>query len=849
MARLTIPDEPTSATFTPSSAQSAFAITFALFEKADLSVTVDGVELLQSEFSFTGTELDGGGYDGGTVTLNTATSGVVTISRNVTAVRNTNFAPAQSVPPRAIDAALNRLTAIAQDHDRRIAEAGTGGGGEGGGGGPVAISDVTGLTPALAGKLGLTQAQYSIGPFPASAPSIPNDITRVTTVSYAAGAVVRKLSGAATYVYDTDVNSAYVSAHPRASFLSADGRGWRLDELEPTPEMFGAVVDGSTNDHTALNAWIQWCADKGRLGVISGFARCNSSITVSSKSLALEGASPQTSGLIFGASAGLIYQGGTPVRQASPTIRLRSMALRAATAGNGTALDISYTNGEGSTSPTVGLHEVVVSGVSGVTNWTTGVKLNNARNVIISDCTFEGAVDTVGGYPWSGTIGLDVTGANSPVEIKLRNTNFYGFERGIRLRGLLEGIYFHQITMVAVDIGIDDDVSGGGTAGEPLFFLTDSHLNVYTTAYKGRNRLQARIAGNLFYAQFGAAAVVLDIVNNASAYANFLVQDNVFFRIPPGTGTPTATAISIGGTGSGERMRIEGNVFDGSSPWTVAIHLLSSANGVKVGRNEYVNATVEVDDDGIGNTLETTGGGLNVTRGTGSPEGVVTANRGDIYVQTDGDVGSTLWEKRTDGTNTSWGTLGSQPTRSLIAKAGIVLDTGQTLVGRTNSTTARNIANYQSDGTMLFGDLNAGQIATFNHFVPDGTAFLKNLGSATNRWATVFLINNPNVSSDERLKRDIVPIDPGAMLDAVEAVSFNWREGDTQRHYGWIAQDVLAATEAAGLPDIVQEDETLSLDPTAMCAVLWNEVRALRRRIGVLERVEAEVEALRKPSN
>jgi hypothetical protein len=47
----------------------------------------------------------------------------------------------------------------------------------------------------------------------------------------------------------------------------------------------------------------------------------------------------------------------------------------------------------------------------------------------------------------------------------------------------------------------------------------------------------------------------------------------------------------------------------------------------------------------------------------------------------------------------------------------------------------------------------------------------------------------------------------------------------------------------------VQEDETLSLDPTAMCAVLWNEVRALRRRIGVLERVEAEVEALRQPSN
>ena len=41
MARLTIPDETPSATFTVTTSTSAFAISFALFAKADLRVSVD----------------------------------------------------------------------------------------------------------------------------------------------------------------------------------------------------------------------------------------------------------------------------------------------------------------------------------------------------------------------------------------------------------------------------------------------------------------------------------------------------------------------------------------------------------------------------------------------------------------------------------------------------------------------------------------------------------------------------------------------------------------------------------------------------------------------------------------
>ena len=126
MARLTIPDEQTFATFTVVTSTTAFPITFSLFAKADLTVLVDDVALDQSAFTFAGTLLDGGGYDGGTVTLNVAvSSGTVRIERNVSPERTSNFAPASAVPVQSVDLALNRLTAQDQDHSRRLGEAET----------------------------------------------------------------------------------------------------------------------------------------------------------------------------------------------------------------------------------------------------------------------------------------------------------------------------------------------------------------------------------------------------------------------------------------------------------------------------------------------------------------------------------------------------------------------------------------------------------------------------------------------------------------------------------------------------------------------------------------------------
>lgn len=119
MAKITIPDEPTIATFPVTTANDTFPIDFAVFAKADLRVMVGVTELEQGDFLFDGTLLDGGGYQGGTVTLNTpAASTTVRIWRDLLPQRSENFGPVTSVPVSAVDLALSRQMAVSQDIKR-----------------------------------------------------------------------------------------------------------------------------------------------------------------------------------------------------------------------------------------------------------------------------------------------------------------------------------------------------------------------------------------------------------------------------------------------------------------------------------------------------------------------------------------------------------------------------------------------------------------------------------------------------------------------------------------------------------------------------------------------------------
>lgn len=122
MAHVTVPDVPSKKIFNVSAAtKGPFAFEFTYFVKADLRVSVGGVELLQSEFSVTGNGNTDGGFAGGSLTLSSSVSKTkVCVWRRVRKVRSDDVVQGNPNQMRDINTGLDRLTASGQDDQRDI---------------------------------------------------------------------------------------------------------------------------------------------------------------------------------------------------------------------------------------------------------------------------------------------------------------------------------------------------------------------------------------------------------------------------------------------------------------------------------------------------------------------------------------------------------------------------------------------------------------------------------------------------------------------------------------------------------------------------------------------------------
>lgn len=119
MAHITVPDESTVTTFVVTTAQSVFSVPWTCFDKTDISILVNGVALLQTDFTFVGNPGAEGGFDGATITLNVAVSSSTVIIYRAIIVQRTEDFGAGPVSSRDRNTALDRLTAMMQDQDRR----------------------------------------------------------------------------------------------------------------------------------------------------------------------------------------------------------------------------------------------------------------------------------------------------------------------------------------------------------------------------------------------------------------------------------------------------------------------------------------------------------------------------------------------------------------------------------------------------------------------------------------------------------------------------------------------------------------------------------------------------------
>jgi hypothetical protein len=112
----------------------------------------------------------------------------------------------------------------------------------------------------------------------------------------------------------------------------------------------------------------------------------------------------------------------------------------------------------------------------------------------------------------------------------------------------------------------------------------------------------------------------------------------------------TATAVRITNLGTGDCLKVEDSATPDATPFAI-----SATGRVGVGVAADASAAINIDSGGI--KLNNAGATLSATIsvGSNSPEGVVTANPGSLYLNLVGGAGVTLYVKESGtATNTGW---------------------------------------------------------------------------------------------------------------------------------------------------------------------------------------------------
>ena len=115
-----------------------------------------------------------------------------------------------------------------------------------------------------------------------------------------------------------------------------------------------------------------------------------------------------------------------------------------------------------------------------------------------------------------------------------------------------------------------------------------------------------------------------------------------------------------------------------------------------------------------------------------------------------------------------------------------------------------------------------------------------NLGNSSNRWKNVYLVNSPNVSSDERLKEDIQSLDREQLaefINQIDVVQFKYRDDEKER-IGVIAQQLMKADEkVAGyfIEEENNENRYLSVKPADLVFPLIAAVQQLKKEVEALK--------------
>jgi hypothetical protein len=262
--------------------------------------------------------------------------------------------------------------------------------------------------------------------------------------------------------------------------------------------------------------------------------------------------------------------------------------------------------------------------------------------------------------------------------------------------------------------------------------------------------------------------------------------------------------------GSGFRVEASAVVWVGSVESAAATLTGGTMNGVVIGGSTPAAATFT--------TVSATG------------DVSLAATSGPIFRMTDTDATSTFAQTRLRRDNVSWAIQTASSAGVFVANDYIITHsaTGATqhawnIVGTERLRVTASGITVTGAVSISGGASITGTLQVNNDILPI-TAGVHDIGDAVlGRFATIFLTNSPNVSSDARLKSEIADLTDAERRAAARMKTRTFTMIATgQRKVGYVAQEIIAAMEAEGLDafayGLVTDGETYGVDMDAINA-------------------------------
>jgi len=403
---------------------------------------------------------------------------------------------------------------------------------------------------------------------------------------------------------------------------------------------FGAVGDGVTDDTAAFQTAVNYGSAGSRfeLTIPPGVYKLTSAITITNRSIVINGAGARSSILQFYGCNGLVHQGDY-------LLDVRDIGLETDSLGLYTG--ITY----GVSAPVLTLDTIRASHVNlfgiiyGSNYWGSGITVQDASN------TWFDRVTVIGQSAVSPRIGgrgirLLSTVAKASTGHHFNRCSFNFLEYGVEVIASaypsIEGVRFDFCGFVSVRFGIAFDAATAGYT-PPLLSICNSHIDLAAAstapiAIKCTNIAQVIISGNDFYS-YANDGVVLYLVNTTQVS----VVANTFIG---GFNTNMAGILMADGA---TYTDISNNLFSG--PFTNAIYALANAGTLNR----------EIDNRFPGVITEVLDGTESIMR---SGKTKVRVKRTSVQTLTTGIDTAISWQAVDENVSSSW--VVGFPTRLLI---------------------------------------------------------------------------------------------------------------------------------------------------------------------------------------